>query len=86
MKINTIWGDRAHQNSNEHKNKLEGNNNLLISDNKNNDTKEDINKKVIKFEIRLADFVVQNHLSFITEDKILRFIKQYCQDYEIIKI
>ena len=30
LKINTIWGDRAHQNSNEHKNRLEGNNNLLI--------------------------------------------------------
>ena len=86
MKINTIWGDRAHQNSNEHKNKLERNNNLLISDNKNDDTKEDINKKIIKFEIRLADFVVQNHLSFIIGEKILRFIKQYCQDYEIIKM
>ena len=71
-------GDGAHQNSNEHKNRLECNNNLLISDNKNNDTKEDINKKVIKFEIRLVD------LSFINGDKILRFIKQYCQDYEII--
>ena len=71
MKINTIWD--AHQNLNEHENRLKGNNNLLISDNKNNDIKEDINKMVIKFDFRLADFGVQNHLSFITEDKILRF-------------
>ena len=57
----------AHQNSNEHKNRLEVNNNLLISDNKNNDIKEDMNKKVMKFEIRLAVFVMQNHSSFRIE-------------------
>ena len=84
LKINTIWGEHAHHNSKEHKNQISKQIEIHSSTNKYND-KEALTNKVREFKIELANFIVQNHLSFITGDKILRFIKRHCQDYEIIK-
>ena len=78
-------GEHAHHNSKEHKNQIPKQIEAQHSNKDNDNDNETLTYKVTEFEIQLANFIVQNHLSFITGDKILRFIKQYCQNYEIIK-
>jgi hypothetical protein len=53
----------------------------LVSLNKNIEQKSDL-EKTIKFEIELINFIVQNHSSFLVGEKILRFIKSFCLDFE----
>ena len=78
LKINTIWGAHAHQFSKDHKDNVAK---LPKSQIEN----EPFPHKIIRFEIKLAHFVIQNHLSFATGEKILKFMKDYCHDYNIIK-
>ena len=72
-----MWGKRAHHKSQIHDNNFKKweNCNSKTSSNKNNDESNDsLTKKVIKFEVDLSNFIVQNHLSFVTGDKILQFM------------
>ena len=59
--------------------------NPTTSKNVNNKSQETISDEILRFEIKLANFIVQNHLSFATGERMLKFIKENCNDYDIIK-
>jgi hypothetical protein len=42
-----------------------------------------LQEKVLEFEIELTQFIVDNHLSFLIGEKMIKFMKKYC-DYEVV--
>jgi len=86
LTINTIWGNHSYATTHEHDCNLKHKMGMVTSNIQNvksSPKSVSLQEKVLEFEIELTQFIVDNHLSFLIGEKMIKFMKKYC-DYEVV--